>query len=109
GVGREAGEEEDLGGGEAVDEGLLAVDERDPLAAAVGGAVAGPVEAGDVEGAPVEQVGVRRRAAREVGDVVGDELVEVVEALVVTGVDDGSAVVRDGGGAGLVLEAAQGG
>ena len=116
---REAGVDEDLGQGHARDEGRLLVGQGDPLAGAVEGAVRGqgaPAvdlggrgvagELGHVEGALVHQAHVVLLVA--LADLLGrDELVQVVVALVVAGVDHGVAGRGDHGGAGLVLEAAQ--
>jgi hypothetical protein len=72
------------------------------------GAVAG--EPGDVEVTVVEQpqvVPARGLAAAAAHPARRDELVDVVEALVVTHVGDDPAVVRDGDGRALVLEPAE--
>jgi hypothetical protein len=67
-------------------------------------------EAGDVDVALVEQGLVGRAGGPALARVVGalaDELVDVVEALVVAGVGDDPAVLRDADRGALVLEAAQ--
>ena len=78
----------------------LAVDQRQPFGLAV------VVEAGDVERAVVHQVLV---GGTVVGVVRprGDELVDIVEALVVAGVEHHAAVLGHRIGATLVLEAAE--
>ena len=115
----EAGVDEDLGHGHARDERLPVRRQGDPLAVAVEGAVRGhgaaavdlggrgvAVEAGHVEGARLQQGHVVPGVA--VADLLGrDELVQVVVALVVAGIDHGAAVGGEHRGAGLVLEAAQ--
>src|SRR5699024_8764634 len=124
----ETGEHGDLLGRHPVDMGDGVPDgvhgeQRDPGAGAVeravrghgaravdltGGGVAG--ERGHVEGALVEDahvLGAGRGAAAGGHSAARDELVEVVEALVVAGVDDDGAVVGDVDGAALVLEAAE--
>ncbi len=98
-------------------------DQRDPGAAAVELAVARQLaravdldlrgvagELGDVERALVEQrqVVLARPAGVPVPHpLAADELVEVVEALVVAGVDDRAPVLGQPHGRGLVLEAAE--
>ena len=125
-VGGQAGVDADLLRGEPVDVRfggtvLLDGEQRVPGADAVEGAVfgqlAGPVDlrgggvalqGSDVEGAGVEDAHVVGFVALD-DLLVGDELVDVLEALVVPGVADHGAVVGDVDAAGLMLETPQGG
>ena len=107
-VGGQPGEDEDLLEAHAVDLGLAVDDEGQPLAGAVVESVPGPVagELRDVQVALVEERAVGGGVALDVGGR-GDELVHVVEALVVTHVDDDPAVAGDDDVGALVLEAAE--
>ena len=101
-IGRLAREDQDfslareavLGGQRA-----LALDQRQPGALVV-------VEFGDIERAVVEQ-GAIRGAGGLIVSAVRDVLVQVIEALVVAGIDDQAAVLVDDRGGALVLEAAE--
>ena len=105
-VGGAAGVDEDVGlGGEPAVGGqaVLALHQRQPGAGTPAFGVA--VEAGDVEGASVEQVQVRPAVAA--GEAAGgDELVDVLEPGVVAHVERDAAVVGDVRSGAFVLEPA---
>ena len=77
----------------------LALDQRQPGALVV-------VELGDIERTVVEQ-GAIRGAGGLIVSAVRDVLVQVIEALVVAGIDDQATVLVDDRGGALVLEAAE--
>ncbi len=78
-----------------------AVDERQPLAGPVG------IETGNVKRAGIEEVLVGG-AVLGIDPALGDEAVDIVEALVVALIDDEAAVLVDDVAGPLVLEAAHG-
>lgn len=96
GVGGGAGEDQHLLDGEALDDRLPVDDQRQPDPGAVvgGSRVAGRLEAGDVEVAVLQQRHVVRLVGGGVAGAVplaGDELVEILVALVVAAI---TATVR---------------